>query len=58
MIWHPLLQGTLAARALEAVDAIAAALPEAPIEPPVVSPVEPEWDRLLLAVTPLNGGHS
>lgn len=38
--WHPLLQGDLAARALEAVDAIAAALPEAPIEPPV--PVSPE----------------
>lgn len=37
--WHSLLQGDLAARALEAVDAIAAALPYAPIEPPVaVSP--------------------
>ena len=33
--WQPLLQGNSAARALEAVEAISAALPEAPIEPPV-----------------------
>lgn len=32
--WRPLLTGDLAARASEAVEAIAAALPEAPITPP------------------------
>lgn len=35
--WQPLLQGNPAARALEAVEAIAAALPQAPIEPPVAA---------------------